>query len=219
VAGHSQVRLEHHLNNMEPFIEEEQFEMEPDVDLHANAREHGDARNRLAMQMLRQVRDSITHVIHLLEEGDTAKATRQMVDIVSRRKATEGELELTTGSRVLEGVFDGQSMVGGDGIRYAVPENYASKSKLIEGDMLKLLIKPDGGYIFKQIGPVERTRLVGQLSIDSSTNEPVVACGDEVYKVLAASVSYHKGIPGDEVVIVVPSGGKCLWAAVEKIHT
>ena len=208
-----------HQNNMEPFIEEEEFEMEPDVEMHAHVREHGDARNRLAMQMLKQVRDSITHVIHLLEEGDTAKATRQMVDIVSRRKATEGELELTTGSRIVEGVFDGQSMVGGEGVRYAVPVNYASKSKLIEGDMLKLLIKPDGGYVFKQIGPVERTRLVGQLSMDSSTNEPVVACGDDVYKVLAASVSYHKGIPGDEVVIVVPTGGRCVWAAVEKIHT
>ncbi len=203
---------------MELFVEEEQFELEPDVEEHANVMEVGNERDRLAVQMLKQVRDSITHVIHLLEEGDTARATRHMVDFVSRRKAVEGELEMTTGSRVLEGVFDGQSMVGGDGARYAVPENYASKSKLVEGDMLKLLIKPDGGYLYKQIGPVERTRIAGKLSIDSSTQEPVVVCGDDVYKVLAASVSYFKGIPGDEVVVVVPAGGKCVWAAVEKVH-
>jgi len=118
---------------------------------------------------------------------------------------------------MIEGVFDGQGMVGSDGVRYAIPENYSSKSKLVEGDMLKLIIKTDGGYLFKQIGPVERRRLTGTLSIDSSTREPVVVCGEDVYKVLAASVSYFKGIQGDEVAILVPAGGTSVWAAVERL--
>ncbi|MFA4845300.1 MAG: hypothetical protein WC654_01945 [Patescibacteria group bacterium] len=206
---------------MKTFLDEdtqdELFEAEPDVDLHANRAEHGDVRGRLALQMLKAVRDSMNHVIQLLEEGDTTRATRQMVDFVSSKKRTEAELEATAGSRVLEGVFDGQAMVDGDGMRYAVPENYSSKSKLVEGDILKLTIKPDGTSVFKQIGPIERRRLVGQLAVDSSTNEPVVMCGEDVYKVLAASVSYFKGIPGDEVVVLVPTGGRCLWAAVERI--
>ncbi len=201
------------------YMEEPAFETEPDAQLHANTREHQGDRDRLALQMLRQVRDSLTHVIHLLEEGDTAKATRHMVDFVSQRKSAESDLERTTGSRVLEGVFDGMCMIGAEGARYGVPDNYASKSKLVEGDMLKLIIRPDGSYVFKQIGPVDRKRAIGQLALDPSTSEPVVMCADRVYKVLAASVNYHKGVPGDELVVVVPSGGDSVWAAVEKIHT
>ncbi|MBI2473371.1 hypothetical protein HYV70_02350 [Candidatus Uhrbacteria bacterium] len=200
-------------------IDETLFDCEPDVEVHANKREHADTRNRLALQMLKHTRDSLNHVIQLLEEGDTTKATRQLVDFVSRKKTTEADLESATGSRVIEGVFDGQGMVGGDGIRYLVSENYASKSKLVEGDMLKLIIQPDGTHIFKQIGPVERRRFVGVLSQDSSTQSPVVVCGDCVYKVLAASVSYFKIIPGDEVVILLPAGGTSVWAAVERLNS
>ena len=35
--------------------------------------------------------------------------------------------------RVIEGVFDGQMMLGPDGKSYPIPANYASKSKLVEG--------------------------------------------------------------------------------------
>ena len=167
--------------------------------------------------MLRQTRDSLSQVISLLEEGDTARATRQMVDFVSRKKEVEAELE-ASGSRAIEGVFDGQAMVGEDGIRYAVPENYASKSKLVEGDMLKLMIAPNERYVFKQIGPVERRRLAGTFNIDASTQEPVVVCGEGVYKVLAASVTYFKAVPGDDVVVLVPDGGSSAWAAIERVH-
>ncbi len=178
----------------------------------------GEKTEEASPQKLKQARDNMNHVIQLLEEGNTALATRQMVNFVSQRKAAEAELEQTTGARVLEGVFDGQSMVGGDGLCYAVPENYASKSKLVEGDILKLIIRPDGTHIFKQIGPIERRRLVGRLALDPSTQEPVAVCGEDVYKVLAASVSFFKGIPGDEVVVVVPADGGCAWAAVESIQ-
>jgi hypothetical protein len=194
------------------------FEMEPDVEVHATRREHGDARQRLALQMLKQTRDSLSHVIQLLEEGNTARATRHMVDFVSQKKMTEEEIESEAGVRIIEGVFDGQSMVGGDGMRYDVPQNYASKSKLVEGDMLKLILRSGGGSVFKQIGPVERRRLTGILKVDPSTQEPIVVCGSDVYKVLAASVSYFKAIPGDEIVILVPSGGSSLWAALERLN-
>lgn len=194
------------------------FDMEPDAQMHATRRECGDARNRLALQMLKQTRDSLSCVIQLLEEGDTARATRHMVDFVSKKKMTEVEIESEAGVRVIEGVFDGQAMIGADGIRYDVPQNYASKSKLVEGDMLKLILKSGGGSVFKQIGPVDRRRLTGILHLDPSTQEPIVVCGSDVYKVLVASVSYFKAIPGDEIVILIPSGGSSLWAALERLN-
>ncbi|MBI5370123.1 hypothetical protein HZA85_02970 [Candidatus Uhrbacteria bacterium] len=196
---------------------EQPFESEPDVDAHANQREYADVKNQLAVQMLKKMRDSLTHVIQLLEDGDAPRATRRLVDLVTHQKSFESKLQSQTGSRVVEGVFDGLAMVGADGARYDVSANYASKSRLVEGDMLKLTIQPDGTYVFKQIGPVERERLVGKLHLDPSTQEHVVHCGDQVYNVLTASVTYHKGMPGDEMVIVVPRGGQCRWAAVENI--
>ena len=47
--------------------------------------------------------------------------------------------------KIIEGVFDGQIMIGPDGKNYPVPANYASKSKLGEGDILKLTIGDNGG--------------------------------------------------------------------------
>jgi hypothetical protein len=198
--------------------EELQFETEPDAALHASNKENdGDVRARLALQMLKQVRDGLTHVIGLLETGDTAKATRHMVGFVTERKNIEDTLGSATGARVLEGFFDGASMLTSDGERHNVPENYASKSKLVEGDVLKLTIRSDGSYLYKQIGPVDRKRIVGKLGLDSGTNEYVVTHNDGAFKVLGVSVSYFKGVPGDEVVVIVPSARKSSWAAIERI--
>ncbi|MFA6908754.1 MAG: hypothetical protein WC289_02600 [Patescibacteria group bacterium] len=119
--------------------------------------------------------------------------------------------------KVIEGIFDGQHMVGPDGKRYSVPANYASKSKLVEGDMLKLTITSDGSFVYKQIGPIERSRLVGTLTSDETTGEHRVLAGGKSYKVLLASVTYFKGEPGDEVVILVPKEAQAVWAAVENI--
>ncbi len=198
-------------------VDEYLFETEPEVEVHANRKEYADARHQLSVQLLKKVRDTITHVIQLLETGDTTRATRQLVELVAESNSARDAFESTTGSRVVEGVFDGLFMVGSDGERYQVAQNYASKSRLVEGDILKLTIQADGSYLFKQIGPVERQRLVGVIHVDQASQESVVHAQDRVYKVLTASVTYHKGAPGDQVAILVPKGGSSQWAAVENI--
>ena len=70
---------------------------------------------------LAAARELLTSVIG---DGDTITAPRDM--IVS---GEEG--------KIIEGVFDGQVMLGPDGKNYPVPTNYASKSKLVEGDIMK----------------------------------------------------------------------------------
>lgn len=59
-------------------------------------------------------------------------------------------------AQVVEGVFDGYFMIGADQKKYPVPLNYASKTKLVPGDMLKLKILTDGKFVYKLIRPVER---------------------------------------------------------------
>ena len=120
--------------------------------------------------------------------------------------------------QVIEGVFDGQQMVGPDGKQYSIPVNYASKSKLVEGDMLKLTISSDGTFLYKQIGPQDRDRVKGILVQDNETDGFRVMTDDgRNFKLLTASVTYFKGESGDEVVALIPKGGECTWAALENV--
>lgn len=117
--------------------------------------------------------------------------------------------------KIIEGAFDGQHMIGPDGKSYPVPANYASKSKLVQGDQLKLIIGDDGSFIYKQIGPVERKKLIGTLNLKDGSYF-VEARGQE-YHVLFASVTYFKAQPGDQVTMVIPEHGEAEWAAIEAV--
>ena len=123
----------------------------------------------------------------------------------------------TNEGQIIEGVFDGQNMLGPDNKKYSVPANYASKSKLIEGDSLKLTITADGSFVYKQINLLERERIIGQLTVDETTNEYRVLANNKSFKVLTASITYFKGETGDRVTILVPKGRESTWAAVENI--
>lgn len=116
--------------------------------------------------------------------------------------------------KVIEGVFDGQKMAGPDGKEYPVPTNYASKSKLVEGDILKLTITDDGGFIYKQIGPIDRKQIIGTL-VQHDGAYYVEANGRE-YRILLASVTYFRINVGNQVAIIVPAENPdAVWAAVE----
>ncbi len=117
--------------------------------------------------------------------------------------------------KIIEGQFDGQNMIGPDSKAYPVPANYASKSKLVEGDTLKLTIAQDGSFIYKQIGPVERKKIIAKMSLENGQYVAVVA--DRQYRVLYASVTYFKAQSGDEVTIVVPANSEATWAAIEAL--
>lgn len=144
------------------------------------------------------------------------KTSSQAVDYVIKASEVGTERESDEGV-IIEGVFDGQNMIGPDGKKYSVPANYASKSKLVEGDILKLTIDRQGNFIYKQIGPIERKRLIGTLVRDRDKGEYVVLAGDKLFKTLTASITYYKGEEGDEVVILVPKEADSTWAAVENI--
>jgi hypothetical protein len=116
--------------------------------------------------------------------------------------------------KVIEGVFDGQNMVGSDSKTYPVPANYASKSKLVQGDILKLTIAEDGAFLYKQIGPVPRKQVVGTLKLENG--HYFVSVGERDYRVLLASVTYFKAKPNDQVSVNVPEDDANVeWAAIE----
>ena len=131
----------------------------------------------------------------------------------TKRATTVGKV--VEGGRVVEGVFDGKDMIGPDKRKYPVPANYASKSKLVAGDVLKLTITDDGSYIYKQIGPVPRRKMIGTLTQEG--NQYKVLAGGKSHNVLLASVTYFKAQPGDQVSIIVPEDEDTEWAAVDNL--
>ncbi len=118
-------------------------------------------------------------------------------------------------NKVVEGVFDGQNMVDGTGQTYPIPANYASKSKLVEGDGMKLTITEEGKFIYKQIAPIDRRTVVGVL-IQEDGQYKVLAEG-KPFRLLLASVTFYRAEVGDQVTIIIPKDGQANWGAVEAI--
>ncbi len=198
-------------------VETPVFEPEPMVDQPTPQATSEHARLELAVNVLKQMHDSLSHVISLLQGADATDGARRMAELVTARRDISRVMEEGSGMRILEGVFDGVSMIGSDGKSYSIPPNYASKSRLVEGDVLKLTIRPDGSFLFKQIGPIERRRVVGCVGFDTSTGTHVVICGEMTYKVLPASMSFFKADAGDEAIILLPKSRESVWAAVENV--
>lgn len=152
----------------------------------------------------------------LLQESETsiAAAKELLVSLIGDDDSAPVQPSEDIAGKIIEGVFDGQNMVGSDGKTYPVPANYASKSKLVQGDILKLTIADDGAFLYKQIGPVARTQKVGSLVMENG--HYFVNVDKKQYRVLLASVTYFKAKPGDQVSINVPENDEDTeWAALE----
>jgi hypothetical protein len=152
----------------------------------------------------------------LIQEAETslAAAKELLVSLVGEDAAVRTLSADEQLGKVIEGVFDGQNMVGSDGKTYPVPANYASKSKLVQGDILKLTIGDDGAFLYKQIGPIPRKQVVGTLIQESG--HYYVDVSTKRYRVLLASVTYFKAKPGDQVSVNIPEDDThAEWAALE----
>ena len=153
----------------------------------------------------------------LISEAETslAAAKELLVSIVGDDPLLTDKVKDKALGKIIEGVFEGQNMVGSDGKTYPVPANYASKSKLVQGDILKLTIADDGAFMYKQIGPVPRKQVVGVLN--QKDGHYYVDVDSKQYQVLLASVTYFKAKPGDQVSVNIPEDPSvdAEWAALE----
>ena len=173
--------------------------------------------NKVALlaQLVENAQDNLNQAKLLLKElgGEDLNNNSEVIE----KAQALGKEEEDGESKIVEGVFNGENMVGPDGKIYNVPANYVSKSKLVEGDIMKLTITGDGSFLYKQIGPVKRKRIIGILVKDEGNEEYRVTVGERSYKVITAAVTYFKGEPGDETIILTSVDGSSKWAAVENI--
>src|SRR5579862_5453762 len=152
----------------------------------------------------------------LIQDAETnlAAATELLISLVGDDAKVAPVSHDAVSGKVIEGVFDGQNMVGSDGKTYPVPANYASKSKLVQGDILKLTIADDGTFLYKQIGPIPRKQVVGTLLLENG--HYFVDVNGRKFRVLLASVTYFKAKPGDQVSVNLPEDDSAAeWAALE----
>ena len=166
----------------------------------------------LLQEMLESAEASLRSAKQLVIELGGSKS-----DLTEKYKKSASELTTSDSpeGKIIEGVFDGQSMIGPDKKSYPVPANYASKSKLVPGDVLKLTIQDDGTFIYKQIGPVPRKKVVGILTQEDGQYK-VITQG-KAYKVLLASVTYFRAEVGDKITLIVPELEDSEWGAIENV--
>lgn len=159
----------------------------------------------------------LAQIRNLLDEVEEKVETvkRILFEKVYQDQAESLEISRNGDSTIIEGVFDGENMIDKNGCKYTVPANYSSKSKLVAGDNLKLTITSDGTFIFKQIGPTDRKRLIGKLNKNGDKWQ--VVCDGKKFNVLQASVTYFKAKDGDKLTIIAPKIGECDWVAIENL--
>ncbi|MCF7906419.1 hypothetical protein K9L04_00615 [Patescibacteria group bacterium] len=166
-----------------------------------------------------KIQQLIEHLIKIRNEVDIALSEynlnkKDSSSIKNKLKSIKEYEE--NDDKIVEGIFNGEIMIGPDEKQYSIPSNYISKSKIIEGDKLKLTIKPDGTFVYKQIELIPRKRTKGILSKANDGSFEVLSEG-KTYKVQKASITYYKGEIGDEVIILTPKDSNSFWAGVENI--
>jgi hypothetical protein len=104
--------------------------------------------------------------------------------------------------KIVEGVFTGDSMLGPDGSVYPVPQNYSSKSLLVQGSRLKATIDTSGAIKYKIIEEIPFETSVGIVTKNGEKYE--ITTDTKTYRVLMAAITFHKCSVGDTVSIRTP---------------
>lgn len=117
--------------------------------------------------------------------------------------------------KIIEGVFTGDGMLWPDGNTYPVPQNYASKSLLVQGSRLKAIIDGQGKIRYKIIEEIPFETSVGIVTKNADRYE--ISTDTKTYKVLMAAITFHKCAIWDTVSLRTPKGKEATYAVIESI--
>ncbi|MDD2656058.1 MAG: hypothetical protein PHQ18_00595 [Patescibacteria group bacterium] len=206
------------LTPVRPIVQEDDIFGEHQEELKATEKNLDIENIKISLNSLKK---QIDDILSLFEENIISKKITLSSPISVSKPLVFDTMFIDTNTEspdnFLEGVFNGEKMIGSDSKEYVVPPNYASKSKLVEGDIMKLTFAPNGRFIYKQIGPISRKRIIGILSFDEERQLWNVLHENKKYKVLTASVTFYKGKPNDEAVVLIPQENDCDWCAMENV--
>jgi hypothetical protein len=158
------------------------------------------------------IKNAKTLLNMMLEEQGKKPFDASIVLTPGKPSADENEAK-----EVVEGYFDGEYMIGDNGLTYIVPPNYASKTQLVIGDRMKWILTAKR-EIFKLIQPAEREKLEGVFAIEGDNYLVIVDSLEKPVKILKASATFaiknHGLQVGDTVSILVPKNTTPSWGAL-----
>ncbi len=129
---------------------------------------------------------------------------------------TGGLMSYSSGElQIVEGVFTWEAMLGPDGNTYPVPQNYASKSLLVQWSRLKAIIEPTGRIKYKIIEEIPFTTHVGIVTKNGEKYQ--VTTDTKTYHVLMAAITFHKCAVWDTVSIRTPEWKDATYAVIEAL--
>ena len=168
---------------------------------------------------IKAIRDSI-----FTAEKSIRTAKKILKEILVEYDISEDEIDLDTWglhayasdtSKIIEWLFTGEEMLWADEHIYPIPANYASKSKLVQWDRLKLTIDENGKMMYKQIEPIERETKIWLLTKEWGKFQ--VLADNKTYNVLTAAVTHFKAEIWDSITVIVPAGKEATFAAIESV--
>lgn len=168
------------------------------------------------LHMLNKIENDVVKSKALLQKMFQDSGVDSAFNAVPAAMSTTSEDE-ESGMQIVEGVFDGVFMQGSDTKMYPVPMNYASKTKLIPGDALKLRIMEDGRLIYKVIGPAPRKFLKAKLTKTDEWKFIALTEDNKTYALNQAAVTFLKGHVGNEITIIINANEDTTAAAIEAV--
>ena len=160
----------------------------------------------------------------ILSAEKSIQSAKKILATMIDSKDLKKDLELETtdlhaydsgDDKIVEWVFTWESMLWADGNIYPVPQNYASKSRLVQWSKLKAIIKPDWKILYKIIEEIEAETQVGLLT--KIWDKFQVISEGKTYNVLLAAVTYIKWELWDKISIKVPKWKEATYAAIESV--
>ncbi len=106
-------------------------------------------------------------------------------------------------------------MLGPDGSTYPVPQNYASKSLLVQWSRLKAIIEANGRIKYKIIEEIPFATQIGIITKNGDNYQ--VVTDTKSYNVLMAAITFHKCDVWDTVSIRIPEWKDATYAVIEAI--
>ena len=127
-----------------------------------------DSKLKIIRSLLENIKAS-TQAIEKMLSGDLPEDL--LLERIRAAQVPGPESDPQAAGRIIEGVFDGENMIGPDGKQYSVPANYASKSKLVEGDILKLTITATGTSSSQSVSATPTASPLGSHSTAQASSE------------------------------------------------
>ena len=170
-------------------------------------------------------KQKIQAIFDFIEAAEKSiNAAKKILLTIEDEKSLKSEMEFETNwlyaykdknVKIVEWVFTWEAMLGSDSNIYPVPQNYASKSMMVQWSKLKAIIADNWKITYKIMQEIPYKTITGLLAKD--WDNFIAISWDKSYKLLVAPVTYMKANVWDKLAIRIPEERDATHAAIEAV--